>query len=74
MAAGRAGLKTVILPHRNEPDLEDVPAEIRNQLHFVFAERVDEVFAAALRDGEPARNPEATEGTAAPTSEEVNET
>jgi len=51
LAAARVGIKTVILPARNEVDLDDIPEEIREDLHFVFAERVDEVFAAALHDG-----------------------
>ena len=50
LAAARVGLDTVILPKRNEPDLEDVPEEIRDKMTFIFAERVDDVFAAALRD------------------------
>jgi ATP-dependent Lon protease len=50
LAAARVGLDTVILPERNKPDLDEVPEEIRKQLHFVFAERVDDVFAAALAD------------------------
>jgi ATP-dependent Lon protease len=53
LAAARVGIDTVILPQRNEPDLEDIPAEIRDKLHFVFADRVDDVFAAALREGLP---------------------
>jgi ATP-dependent Lon protease len=51
LAAARVGIKTVILPARNEVDLEDIPEEIRQDLHFVFAERVDDVFEAALHDG-----------------------
>jgi len=51
LAAARVGIKTVILPARNEVDLDDIPEEIRKDLHFVFAERVDDVFAAALQDG-----------------------
>jgi ATP-dependent Lon protease len=51
MAAARVGIHTIILPKRNEPDLDDVPEEIRNQLNFVFAEWVDQVFDSALRDG-----------------------
>jgi ATP-dependent Lon protease len=50
LAAARVGIDTVILPKRNEPDLEDVPDEIRKKLTFIFAERVDDVFGAALRD------------------------
>jgi len=48
LAAHRAGLKKVILPRRNERDLEDVPPEVRKALRFVLVERVDEVFEAAL--------------------------
>jgi ATP-dependent Lon protease len=48
LAAHRAGLKTIILPKRNEMDLEDVPDEIRKSLSFVFAESVDDVLKAAL--------------------------
>ena len=53
LAASRVGIETVILPERNEPDLEDIPEEIRNQMRFVLIERVDQVFDAALRDGSP---------------------
>ena len=50
LAAHRAGLAEVILPKRNEKDLEDVPEEIRKEIKFTLAERVDDVFAAALCD------------------------
>jgi ATP-dependent Lon protease len=48
LAAHRAGLKTIILPKRNEPDLDDLPKEVRDSLKFVLAERVEQVFEAAL--------------------------
>jgi ATP-dependent Lon protease len=48
LAAHRAGLKTVILPRRNEQDLDEVPEEVRKKMKFVFADRVDEVVASAL--------------------------
>jgi ATP-dependent Lon protease len=48
LAAHRAGLDTVILPNRNERDLDDLPEEIRKDLHFVLAERVEDVWNAAL--------------------------
>jgi ATP-dependent Lon protease len=41
-------LDTVILPKRNEKDLEDVPAEVRNAMTFVLAERIDDAIEAAL--------------------------
>lgn len=56
LAAHRAGLKQVVLPKRNERDLEDIPAEVRKALKFVLVERVDEVFRAALEpDGRRSR-------------------
>jgi len=48
LAAHRAGLKTVILPQQNEKDLDDIPEEVRESLKFVLAERVGDVFEAAL--------------------------
>jgi len=60
LAAHRAGLKTVILPQRNEADLEDLPEEVRESLQFVFVETVDEVLAAAL---EPAPSSPSEEPT-----------
>lgn len=48
LAAHRAGLKTVILPKRNEPDLEELPDEIRHSLKFVPVERIEEAFEIAL--------------------------
>jgi ATP-dependent Lon protease len=48
LAASRAGLTTVILPKRNEGDLEDLPEAILEKISFVFAEEVDDVVKAAL--------------------------
>ena len=48
LAAHRVGLKTILLPKRNEADLEDIPDEIRGAIDFVFVEAVDEVLAKAL--------------------------
>jgi ATP-dependent Lon protease len=48
LAALRAGIRTVLLPKRNERDLEDVPAHAREQLTFVWMEDVDAALAAAL--------------------------
>jgi ATP-dependent Lon protease len=48
LAAHRAGLKTVILPKRNEVDLDELPDEVRDSLHFVLAERVEQVWETAL--------------------------
>ena len=52
LAAHRTGLKTVILPRRNEADLEEIPEEVRNQINFVFADTIDDVLATALEPSE----------------------
>src|SRR5579885_1473138 len=51
LAARRAGIKTIILPRRNERDLEDIPPEVRSELNIKFVETVDEVLKLALRNG-----------------------
>jgi ATP-dependent Lon protease len=51
LAAYQAGLDTVILPKRNEVDLDDLPQEAREKMHFILVDKVDQVIASALRDG-----------------------
>jgi ATP-dependent Lon protease len=51
LAAHRAGIKTVILPKRNEPDLEDLPKDLREQMRFIAVTDASEVLAAALETG-----------------------
>jgi ATP-dependent Lon protease len=58
LAAHRAGLRTVVIPKRNEKDLEDLPQEIRDEMNFVLVDRVDEVLTTALRDGRGNQSPE----------------
>jgi ATP-dependent Lon protease len=48
LGARRAGIKMVILPKRNEKDLEDVPENIRREMDFAFVDNVDEVLERAL--------------------------
>jgi ATP-dependent Lon protease len=50
LAAHLAGVKTVLIPRRNEKDLVDVPEEVRNQLKIIPVETMDEVLAQALID------------------------
>jgi ATP-dependent Lon protease len=50
LAAHLAGVKTVLIPKRNEKDLIDVPEEVRSQLRLVPVETMDEVLAEALID------------------------
>ena len=48
LAARRFGVKTVILPALNEPDLIDIPEELRRDMRFVFARTLEDVLAVAL--------------------------
>ena len=48
LAARRAGLKRVILPRGNQKDLRDLPEEVRNEMEFKFADRVEDVLAEML--------------------------
>ena len=58
LAASRAGLTTVILPKRNESNLDDVPETVRNKMSFIFAEQVDDVVRSAML---PASNSNGTD-------------
>ena len=55
VAAHRAGIKRVMLPARNRKDFEDIPEEVRQQLTFVWLERVDDAVSSALEAANPAR-------------------
>jgi ATP-dependent Lon protease len=48
MAAHRAGIKTVIIPRRNEKDMVEIPKKIQRDLKFVFADRMDDVLPVTL--------------------------
>jgi ATP-dependent Lon protease len=48
LAAQRAGIKRVLAPRRNEPELEDFPEHLREGMEFVWVSDVGEVFQAAL--------------------------
>jgi ATP-dependent Lon protease len=48
LAAHRAGIRAVILPRRNERDIEEVPEELRRQLSFLFVDDAEEVLRHAL--------------------------
>jgi ATP-dependent Lon protease len=65
LAAQRMGLKRVILPHENEPDLSELPEETREALNFVLADNVREVLDAALTGDTSARPQAASERAAA---------
>jgi ATP-dependent Lon protease len=63
LAAHRAGIKRVIIPERNKPDLDEVPKEVQDELEFVSVSRMDQVLEGALesmpvpRVTEPAGSP-----------------
>ena len=50
LAAHRFGLRTIILPKRNEVDLDDIPAEVKKVMTFVPVETIDEVLSTALEE------------------------
>ena len=53
LAARRAGIKTFILPKKNEHDLEQIPKRLREDLNFVFVERMEQVLDVALHPAKP---------------------
>jgi ATP-dependent Lon protease len=48
LAARRAGIRHVILPKENEMDLRELPEDVRNEMEFTFAERIEDVLAVAV--------------------------
>jgi ATP-dependent Lon protease len=60
LGAHRAGIRTIILPRRNEADLDDLPREVFDELTFVPVDTLDEVLATALL--KPGQHPHATLG------------
>ena len=59
LAASRAGIRTVVLPKRNETDLEEVPEEVRNSLGIHLVDTIDEALAFTL-DPNPSAVPPGT--------------
>lgn len=53
MAAYKAGIKTVIIPTANKPDLEEVDGKVKDGLNFVFAETIEDVLDVALIHDQP---------------------
>jgi ATP-dependent Lon protease len=50
LAAHRAGIKRIVLPHRNEKDVVDVPEEIRDEMEIVYAKTVQDVLKSVFVD------------------------
>jgi ATP-dependent Lon protease len=63
LAAQRYGLKRIVVPRDNEPDLEELPVETREELEFILADSIDDVFRVAFS---PAKS---TTAKAAPPAE-----
>jgi ATP-dependent Lon protease len=57
LAARRAGIRRLILPKQNERDLDDLPEHVRPELEVIFAERIEDVLAAAIPELGPKLNP-----------------
>jgi ATP-dependent Lon protease len=55
LAGMRAGIRTIILPKKNEKDLEEIPEHIRSQLNFKFIHKMDEAIELALKHSEKPR-------------------
>jgi len=53
IAAHRAGIKTVILPEENKKDMEDIPDNIKKDIKFIFASRLNQVLRVALNEWPP---------------------
>jgi len=53
LAAHRAGIRRIILPDRNESDVEEIPEDVRKELDIVTAMRISDVLNAALEEGSP---------------------
>jgi ATP-dependent Lon protease len=51
LAAHRGGVKRVIMPSRNEKDIQDIPKNVRDEMEFIFAKTVDTVLDNALEGG-----------------------
>ena len=71
MAAMRAGVKTVIIPAENEPDLEEIDQTVRSALNFITTNAIDDIldialdFSKAEKNSEfEIRNSELSEGSA----------
>jgi ATP-dependent Lon protease len=63
LGAVRAGISEIILPKDNEADLEDLPADVREQMTFHLSETLDDVIQVAFADGGRAPSADGSEGT-----------
>jgi ATP-dependent Lon protease len=66
LAARRAGVTTFILPRRNEVDLDDLPKELRDEMTFVLADRLDDALAVSMPEAFHQLRPSAPADVPAP--------
>lgn len=58
LAAFRIGIKTIVIPYENKPDYDELPAKIKDNIHFVFAKNMDNVLETVLMpSGKPNKQP-----------------
>ena len=58
LAAFRIGIKTIVIPYENKPDYDELPAKIKDNIHFVFAKNMDKVLETVLMpSGKPNKQP-----------------
>jgi len=69
LGAHRAGIRRVLLPTRNEADLDDIPADLRSEMQLVLVDSIDQVLREALTAVAVAGRPRSN-GTAAPVARE----
>jgi ATP-dependent Lon protease len=50
LAAQRAGIKTVIAPKLNEPDLDELPEHLRKDMEFLFVSKIERALKEALEE------------------------
>jgi ATP-dependent Lon protease len=55
LAAQRYGLKRIVVPRDNEPDLEELPEETKQELDFILVDSIEDVFEVAFSDVGAAR-------------------
>ena len=63
LAAHRAGLKTMLIPKKNEKDMVDVPKKVQREMHFVYVERMDQVLPVALKRSQATRHNNVARGS-----------
>jgi ATP-dependent Lon protease len=56
LAAQQAGIKRVVAPALNEPDIDDIPEHLRKKIEFLFVDNLDKALSETLESDSPSRN------------------